>query len=153
MKKLLAGLLILMCVLAGCDQGTPIDPAEYVNLEIDLTGIENEFYTAAIEYYLNGELMGGLETGNADGTPYTDDTAVFRLDEKCFPEGADLKNFSFMVMLFDTPGNGRDISSVAYHIDSADTNICDPFDAAYGGVYRFRAEGNKTEGYTLKPAG
>ena len=148
MKRLFIVLFSLI-FLSGCSFAAPKQEIsandDEIVLFLNLDGIAEDIYRVDIEYYLDNDLMGGLATGNADETPYYGNPA-FRLTPAEFPEGADLDNFSFHVVVSFDKG-GTETFSTSERILS--TNISENFNAEYGNVYRFCVSGSFADGLKL----
>lgn len=149
MKRYLIALFILLLLLiAGCsheEAGIKANDDEIV-IAVNREAITEDIYRVDIEYYLDDDLMGGMATGNADQTVYKENP-VFRLTAHEFPEGADLDNFSFHIVISFDKG-GIDTFSSSGRILS--TNISDHFKVEYGKVYRFNITGNFEDGLELE---
>ena len=155
MKKI-GVLLVLIGILFSCSACAEKERAAKENeilLEIDLSEIQDAFYTMGIEYALDNQFMGAQETGYADGAAYKEKNVCFTL-----VRGEELPNdrapeaLSFVFMISNVPGGSGGINELANRENMAWAEPCDPFDAEYGNIYRFRATGSFEKGFTIEKA-
>lgn len=147
MKKALVGIVLLVLLLCGCT-GKEITAAEdEIAVVVDISGVTDDVYRADIEYFLDEEWMGGMAMGHADGTVYKEPDTVFRFTSECFPENADLSNFSFHIVLSYDKDGIEGLFSESARISPS--NPCEPFAAEYGNIYRYSVTGSYTDGLVL----
>ena len=148
MKKLFVGIALLILLLHGCSESEITAAEDEIAVIVDISGVTEDVYRADIEYFLDGDLMGGQAVSHADQTVLKDRNLVFRLTTEEFPEGSGLSDFSFHIVLsFDKAGIEGLFSESARMSPS---NPCEPFSAEYGNAYRYTVAGNYSDGLVLE---
>ncbi len=116
MKRIKAALLALclLAALSGCGAQKIEAAADEFVLAVSLESQE-PVYRLSCEYFLFGELMGGMSSESADGSAMREETYAFRFSPELFPEDADRSGFSAVFYITAEPG-AADLSQIAAHI-------------------------------------
>ena len=148
MKKLFFGIALFLLIFRGCADSEITAAEDEIAVIVDISAVTEDVYRADIEYFLDGDLMGGQAVSYADQTALKDRSLVFRLTPEEFPEGAALSDLSFHIVLsFDQDGIEGLFSDSARMSPS---NPCEPFKAEYGNAYRYTVTGNYMDGLVLE---
>ena len=151
MKRIKAALLALCLfaalTLSGCSAQKIEAAADEFILAVSLES-KDPIYRLSCEYFLDGELLGGLSCENADGTEMLDPCYYFDFEEENFPEGASLSGFSARFFVTKAPG-AADISAIASHECQIEVEGEIALPAQTGNVYPIRVEG-EGERYTVR---
>ena len=152
MKRLAAAaaVLLLLAALCGCGKERPVTAnADEFVICIRLQ-TQEAVMCAGLDYYINGEFLGGQVMNHADGSALEPDKEiVFRFSAEWFPpETKDFNGFSFAVKLSAEPP-AADIEDVANSVGFSETALCAPFTLEYGNVYRFTVSGSFADGFVF----
>ena len=148
--RIYAGMLAAVTAfsLAGCKAQLEPQPDAAI-ISVDLSALTEPVYRVDIEYFLKGELMGGMACCHADETPMTG-PAHFALTEMEFPAGSTREDLTFyLVFSGDTAGIKEQFSEAEM---IAHTNESSAFTAEFGKIYAYSVTGSYADGFTLTPA-
>ena len=110
----LAALMLAFALLLGACGREELKAGEDEFILKAALDSDDPIYRLSCEYYLEGDLMGGLSCENADGTALCEKYYLFRFSKENFPEGADLSRFSAVFFVTKSPG-GSDLMQIAAH--------------------------------------
>lgn len=136
--------LVTVILFSGCASEEITASADEFVLAVTLE-TQSPIYRLSCEYYLDGELMGGLSVENADGDPL-EGRKTFRFSGENFPEDADLSGFSANFFVTTSPG-AADLYEIASHDGQLFSQGEIIFNPVNGTVYPVRL--TETEGCFL----
>ena len=138
--------------LAGCVQEpeaeTAPSPDEAV-ITVDFSAVSEPVYRVDLEYFLKGDLMGGMACCHADETPMTGKSR-FALTPAEFPENSSREDFTFYLVFSGDADGIKEQFSEAKLI--AHSNESSAFTLEYGKTYAYSVSGSYENGFTLTPA-
>lgn len=136
---LFALLLALALLLGGCGKEELRAGEDEFILDVTLDSKE-PIYRLSCEYFLKGELMGGLSCENADGSAMCEETYCFRFDGDNFPDNSDLSGFSAVFYVTKSLG-GADLTQIAAHENQIAAEGEIAIAAQNGNIYPIRIAG------------
>jgi len=138
--------------LAGCMQEPDTRPeasSDEAVITVDFSAVSEPVYRVDLEYFLKGDLMGGMACCNADETPMTE-TVRFALTEAEFPAGSKREDFTFyLVFSGDQEGIKEQFSEAKLIAHTNESSACT---LEYGKTYAYSVSGSYENGFTLTPA-
>ena len=149
MKKAIILLLLALVMITGCSVHDEISAREdEVAIGVDISEISEDIYRLDMNYYLDGELMGGLAVSAVNQKPLRKEPYAFYLDRNSFPEDVDLSRFSFDIRVQGDDTTLNEMFSESEH--AANTGKSEIFAVEYGKVYNYIITGSFEEGFKLE---
>lgn len=150
MRKILIFIIsaVMLLSLGGCQKSERYASPDEILICIDISSVKDTVYRADMEYFLNGELMGGQACSNANESPLAKSSIYFSLSENDFHEGSTREGFTFRITLF---GGKEGINELFSTSDiSGISNSCAAFTPRFGVKYMYTVTGSYESGFTLK---
>lgn len=151
-KQVLSAVCTALTVLSltGCKEQSPEPQPEGAVISVDFSAVSDPVYRMDIEYFLDGELIGGMACSHADETPMIGKTE-FVLTEAEFPAESKRENFTFyLVISGDASGINKMFSEASL---IAHTEESSAFTAEFGRTYAYSVTGSYKDGFVLHAAG
>lgn len=134
----------VICSLKASEEPSVAEDELLFSFEVDT---DDDIYYISHDLLLDGELMSGGLTGDADGSAISGNLYYTVSPEELW-ERDDLSQLSIRLYVSDNLDNLEDMSASTAHQDEYAIKNELKINAQYGHTYHIVISGNKTEGYT-----